>query len=566
MSVRRALPTALVGVLLTAAACTPAAPPDRAGELLSPAWRASATNRVADLVQPGPPYPMVAAPIEPDPVRYADAVRHLAGAGALTPDERRRATDLLTAWWPAEDPEGFGRLALVRALVALDALDRLPADRLTATVTWARSTVADPAQHPDALRRTVAAAQFAALLRAADPATGATDARAGSQPAFPDVTALDRALAQAAARTPCDSARSVAESIPRAVLAVAAGRPCPVSPVVREAAAGKLRGLAGGARSGSGTADLAEPAVGDLTDLAVLATAGVVDRTTVRDAAQRALASAGTAGERLRVVDILPLADAVDLLGAPVTLSPAQLEALRRAVRSEARLPDRVGAGDPLDTALAVDALRRLGRPAPGPVAWETRFTLLDRTILALALDRRQLPSVAEATSALVGQPPATMLLGYLAVAHPGLCLDQTRELRARISVATDLAQWPGDRLLHTALLVAVTPDCGGADQARLTEALTAALGAAAAGPAVDGYSALIGGWQRAETGCLLGDVRPYLPDRAELRTAIDREVGSTQVRADVTVRHVYAALRLTQLVTDPASCDATWWNSPTSE
>ncbi|MEV0006269.1 hypothetical protein AB0H28_28865 [Micromonospora sp. NPDC050980] len=88
-------------------------------------------------------------------------------------------------------------------------------------------------------------------------------------------------------------------------------------------------------------------------------------------------------------------------------------------LRTEVRLPDGVAAGDPLDTALAAGALRLLGRPLPEPVDWRAAQPLLDRTVLALALDHRQLPTVREATTALDGQPPQTVTLGYVAVAYP---------------------------------------------------------------------------------------------------------------------------------------------------
>ncbi|MEV0006268.1 hypothetical protein AB0H28_28860 [Micromonospora sp. NPDC050980] len=66
--------------------------------------------------------------------------------------------------------------------------------------------------------------------------------------------------------------------------------------------------------------------------------------------------------------------------------------------------------------------------------------------------------------------------------------------------------------------------------------------------------------WYRAETGCLLGEPARYLPRPDALRASIARDVGWDDIRADTTISHLYAALRLADLVANSDACATTWW------
>ncbi|MEV0006270.1 hypothetical protein AB0H28_28870 [Micromonospora sp. NPDC050980] len=276
MTRHRSWTTALTGLLCAAlvGCSSPARPHDsRSGDRMLPnSWREQAAARVADLIYPGQAYPTVSRPIDPAPTLYADAARVLARAGQLSATDRRRATRLLVRWWPTTDPDGFHWVTLTRALAELGTLDQLPSTRLSLAVAWARAVLARPGETPT--RTLTAAADVVTLARSAGaPAGSGTDA-------------LLRAVAGA---RPCSGARTLPALAERALLATTTGTPCPVPPALRRAAQSQLD------RSAGPSADRLGRAV-DVTELAVLARVGVLDRAPVLAAATTLLATSDTDG------------------------------------------------------------------------------------------------------------------------------------------------------------------------------------------------------------------------------------------------------------------------------
>ncbi|MCI4066319.1 hypothetical protein MRQ36_28710 [Micromonospora sp. R77] len=549
MGKRRGRIAAVAVLLVTLAGCSPAAsqPSQRPERPVPPGltahWAEQAAVRATDLIYQGPAYPVVAGPIDPDPTLYADAVRVLAVSGQLPQEQRDRAVVLITDWWPtkpAADEDGFRWLALTKALRALDALDRLPTDRLAPMLTWTGSTLAAAPGDP---RRVLVAAQLARqILDTGDPAPAG----------------LAALLERAAGRLPCDRSATVDTAATSAIVASAAKRPCPLPAPVADTARARL--------AAAGTE--LDQQLDTVANLAPLAEAGIIDRATFGVLARTVLTTLGQSrydrGGAIGQGTVITVVDAMASAGIRATLPANQVETLRRVVRSESRLVDGVGQGDPLETALAVDLLRRLGSSAPEPANWQAELTLLDRTILALAYDRRQLPTVEQATAAMEAQPPSTMTLAYLASAYPGFCPKQATELRRTLSAATDLPHQNSYRLVHMALLVATTAGCGGGDQQRLTNALVEAVDQARLSSTTEQPAGpnIVDTWYRAEAGCLLGQPTRYLPDRSALRQAVTREVGLEQIRPTTTIAQLYAALRLSELVEKPEACDAPWWRT----
>ncbi|MFF5175655.1 hypothetical protein ACFY3U_23930 [Micromonospora sp. NPDC000089] len=346
-------------------------------------------------------------------------------------------------------------------------------------------------------------------------------------------------------------------------MAAAAGQVCRVPTAAAVAARRRLAETGTGFQPGNRVAWAA--------DLSPLAAVGVVDSNAFLDGAADILAMLGGPEHRrgglLGQSAVVIVADAITGAGGRYLLPPVQVDNLERVVRSESRLPDAVADGDPLDTALAVDLLRRLGRSAPGPVSWDAPLDLGTRAVLALALDHRQLPTAEAVARALVEQPADAIPVGYLTAAHPGLCLPRVSDLRADYATTPDLRTWTSDRLFEAAILVSTTAGCGGADQQALTGTLTGALDRLQQAPMTGPTSAaspapvpLVENWYLAEAGCLLGQPTRYLLKVADLRRSVQREVGSERIRSEVTVRQLYAAVRLAELRADPGSCANTWW------
>ncbi|MEV0001576.1 hypothetical protein AB0H28_04720 [Micromonospora sp. NPDC050980] len=506
--------------------------------------------RATDLIYPGRAYPLVAAPVDADPVLYADAVRVLAHAGELSPADRDRASQLLGRWWP-KHADGFRWLALTRALTSVDGLDQIGADRVTPALAWVRATLAT--SDAGRLREVTVAAQLAdELLRARPDVSGTAD--------------LGASVADAAHRFSCAKVTSALDAAAAAMLATTAHQPCQVPATVRDPLEDLLR-------HPERTTGL-QQRIGVVATASALVTVGAANRADFLAMGGDLLSALGRPehrrGSDAGQAAVITVADAIAAVGAGYALPAAQTENLRRIIRSESRLPDAVGQADPTDTALAADLLRRLGRPAPGPVDWGAPLTLPERTVLALALDRRELPSRQATTLGAQATPLPLTALGYVATAYPGLCLPQARDLRRSIGAGEDVAAWSSVRLFHAALLVSATARCGAAGQRRLTDALTAAAdgmlarsGTEQLGPvAPSTVPTIVNLWYLAETQCLLGRTSPQLPTVDELRQLVHREIGTDRINPDTTVRHLYAALRLTELVSRPGSCSRVWWRA----
>ncbi|WP_091082534.1 hypothetical protein [Micromonospora nigra] len=458
----------------------------------------------------------------------------------MSSTERQQATARLVNWWPDRDEEGLRWLAISRALHSLGTMDRIPAQRLDRMVTWARSVLARPADGVSAERRVSAAAQIVRLL---------SHSIVG-RPAADDHATL---LTNAAARFPCEAARTVEDLVRSAVVAAAAERPCEPQASVRADVDERLR---------QGRSSDLTVVTDTLAILAPLATVGVLNPEELRATGQATLDALGQPGyERggdLGQSGVVNVLDAITTAGATSALPPAQVQTLRRIVRSEARLPDATSDGDPADTAVALAALRLLGQSVPATVDWDAPLSVQDRTTLALALDRDQLPPASQVRAALSAQPPSILAQAYLTVAHPGLCTDQTRALRRTINSMPDLHAWSSDRLFHVVLLIVATADCGGADQQQLIRLAGSALDVAQRDVTAEkpGTHRVVDTWYLAEAGCLLGKPTRYLP-QGELPS--DWLTGAVDPQASI--HHLYAVVRLAELMRRPSyTCGKGWW------
>ncbi|MGN9813420.1 hypothetical protein ACTMSW_29220 [Micromonospora sp. BQ11] len=539
---------ALAAALTVLTACSTVAGAERPGVRLSQAWLERAGAHTKDLIYPGPVYPATATPLDPDPVLYADAVWALAEAGQLSPAQREQATTLLVRWLPREqegegDPDGFLRLSVVRALMALNAIGRLSDDDRTATLQWAAVVLAapDPANSP---RRTAVAARLVNQLNHVNGFAGGAD--------------WSTLLRRAGTEMPCAGVDSVADAAVAAILAVVARQRCDISTEVRALAAARL--------THTGPDAPAAVHIAVIADLWPLVAVQAVDPRAFADRMRWTLETLGrpeyARGGELGQGAILPVVEAAHATAMEVALPHVQTETLLRIVRSQGRLPDKVGHADVLDTAAAVHLLTHLDTPTPIVVTRDRPMKLVDRLALGLATGRGDsMPTEREAADSLGTHPASPVTLSYLASAYPRLCLQSMDETRKALAHDTSIGEWPVDRIFHAALLLSATQGCAYSEQKHLMDELRGALDAFLVGSTRSGDIVEI--WYAAEAWCLLGRPSGHLPDRAELNRLLDQQVGLNEIDPGASVRQLYAALRLDEIVHDSDSnCQQAWWNS----